>query len=69
MVVRGGREGHDPIDQEAATMAQFAQTADRLHPPKHFLDQFAFLLTDRVARMVGGAPVNCAMFLLRDVPA
>jgi hypothetical protein len=39
-------------------MAQFAETADRLHPPKALLDEFPSLLTEGIAAMAGGAAVD-----------
>src|SRR4249919_2750666 len=62
------RKGQDPVDQLAATMPQLAQPTDRLHPAEDLLDQFPFALTDRIARMTGGALVDArADILLRDM--
>src|SRR6266545_1862844 len=67
-VVGRCREGHDPIDKVAAAMAELAQTADRLQPAEDLLDQFPFLLTDRIARMPCGPLVDrAALDLLRDM--
>src|SRR4051794_30554898 len=67
-VVGGRGEGHDPIDQFAATVPQLAQPADGLHPAEDLLNQFPFALTDGVARMTGRAPVDArAGVLLRDM--
>ena len=60
MLYAAAREGEDPGDEWTATMAQFAETADGLHPAERLLDQFAFPLTDRVARMSRGASVDRA---------
>src|SRR6266850_5693399 len=67
-VVRRGGEGDDPIDEFATAMPELAQTADGLQPAKDLLDQFPFLLADRVAGMPRGPLVDrAAGNLLRDV--
>src|ERR1700692_2374353 len=61
-------EGHDPIDEFAATMPQLPQPADGLHPAEDLFDQLPFLLADQVAGMPRGATVHGAAFdLLCDV--
>ena len=50
-VVRRRGEGHDPIDEGAAAMAQLSQPAHRLHPAEDLLDQLPFLLADGIARV------------------
>src|SRR5262249_53747253 len=42
----------------AATVGRFAQTSDRLHPAKGFLDSFADRLADDITRLTGGARVE-----------
>src|SRR5258708_2085295 len=71
-VVRGVREGEDPTHFLAATMMQFAQPADRLPPAKAFFDELPFDLTDLVARVARGAPIDGTlgsrlMDVLRDM--
>src|SRR4029453_13126261 len=55
-----GRRGerHDPIHPFAAAVPQLAQAADGLHPAEDLLDQLPFALTDPIARMPCGAPVD-----------
>ena len=67
-VIDGRGERQDPIDQFAATVAQFAEQPDRFHPSERLLDQFPFPLTDHVARMPGRATIDGRVLgLLRDV--
>jgi hypothetical protein len=42
-----------------------AQAADGLHPAEDLLDQFPFLLADRIARMACRAAVNRLPFTFR----
>src|SRR6267142_659518 len=58
-VISRGREDEDPVDAFATAMAQLAQQADRLQPTEDLFDPFAFPLTDLIARMSGGATINC----------
>src|SRR5450759_552983 len=61
-------EGHDPIDEDAATMPQLPQAADGLHPAEDLFDQLPFLLADEVAGVPSGTAVDGAAFdLLRHV--
>src|ERR671935_608097 len=57
-IVDGGGERKGPLDAVPAAMPQFPQQADRLHPAKHFFDAFSRALTDRIARMARGAPID-----------
>src|SRR5882762_5223875 len=58
-VISRSREDEDPVDAFATAMAQLAQQADRLQPTEDLFDAFAFPLTDLIARMSGGATINC----------
>ena len=67
-VVGGRREGHDPIDERTAPMAQLPQSANRLQPAEDLLDQLPLPLTDLVTGMPCGPAVDGAVAdLLRDV--
>src|SRR5678815_2017950 len=67
-VVRRRREGDDPIDECPAAMAELAQPADRLQPPKDLFDQLPLLLADGIAGMPRGSLIDgAARDLLRDV--
>jgi hypothetical protein len=46
-------EHEEPLDQAAAAMPGFAQTADRLDPPEQFLDPLALDRADAIAGMPG----------------
>src|SRR5712691_509487 len=50
-VVRRRGEEKLPVHAGPATMMEFAETADRLHPAEDFFDPFAHALTDVVARV------------------
>src|SRR5574338_744144 len=54
-VVGGHREGEDPFDRRAAPVPQLAPQGHRLQPAEDLLDALALHLTDRIARMPGGA--------------
>src|SRR3982751_5262104 len=60
-VVRGGGERHVPIDDLAAAVAEFPQTANRLHPAEHLLDELAPLLAGRIAGMPRGPVIDGAL--------
>ena len=45
-------------DERSAPMVELPEAADRLHPAEALLDQFAFLLTDRIAAMSRRACVD-----------
>jgi len=51
-VVGGRGEGEDPRHEPAATVTQFPQTADSLHPTKRLLDEFSLPLTDGVRAQI-----------------
>src|SRR5436190_23016577 len=57
-VVRGGGEGEDPGDEWPTTMAELPEPADGLHPAEALFDQFAFPLTDGIARMARGPLID-----------
>src|SRR5262249_30371474 len=57
-VIRGCREGEDPVDPLAAAVAEFSQQSDGLHPAERLLDQLPFPLADCVARMPGRSRVD-----------
>src|SRR5688572_24475008 len=59
-VVRRRGEGEDPLDERPAAMAQLPKPPDGLHPAEALLDQLSLLLTDRVARVPGGSPIDGA---------
>src|ERR1700704_4718418 len=59
-VKRRGGEDEVPVDARAAAVSQLAHQTDRLHPAETLLDQLAFLLTDRIARMSGLARIDRA---------
>ena len=63
-VVRGGGEGHDPIDAFTAAVAQLPQPADGLHPAEDLLDQLPFPLTDCVAFRPGRPTVDRRVLVL-----
>ena len=48
-------------------MAQLAQSTHRLHPAKDLLDEFLFLLADRVSRVAGLPSLDGAGRFLRDM--
>ena len=54
-VVSCGGEDEHPVHSFSATMAQFAQQANRLQPTEDLFDPFALPLTDLVARVPRGA--------------
>lgn len=66
-VVHGGHEQELPFDLVGATMPQLAQSPDRLHPSKHFLDAFAMALTGLVPAMPRGAGIDRTPRALCDV--
>src|SRR6185369_11353454 len=57
-VVRRGGEDEVPVDPPTAAMAQLPEQADRFHPTKALLDEFALALTDRVAGMARGPGID-----------
>src|SRR3954453_12527980 len=57
-IVRRRTEGEDPGHQSTASVSQFSEAADRLHPAKGLFDELAFSLTDRVAAMARRPPIN-----------
>src|SRR3954466_10088465 len=66
-VVRGGGEGEDPADERTATVTQFPQAANGLHPAEYLFDQLAFALADLVSRVARGPRVDRAAAARRDV--
>src|SRR5581483_12470408 len=63
VVGRGGEEKL-PVHARPATVAEFAQPADRLHPAEDFLDAFARDLADGVAGVTRRPTVECPTLLL-----
>src|SRR5688572_18769181 len=57
-VVSGRGELEDPTHQLQATVARLTQQPDSLQPAKDLFHSFAFLLTNQIARMTGGAAIN-----------
>src|SRR5258705_8024182 len=57
-VVSCGGEDEDPVHSFSATMAQFAQQANRLQPTEDLFDPFALLLTDLVTLVPRGATID-----------
>src|SRR4030095_2850106 len=53
-----GREDEGPVASRVSAVPQLAQQTDGLHPAEALLDQIPLLLTDRVARMAGGAGID-----------
>ena len=67
-IVRRAGEGHDPVDARRAAMLQLPQPGDDLQPAEDFLNLLARPLTDRVALVPRGAPVDgAALGLLRHM--
>jgi len=68
-VVGGRDKGEHPADTLDATVAGFAQAAERPHPIEHLLDTLATAPAGRVAGMARGAAINdrTALVVLRDV--
>src|SRR5579884_762713 len=66
-VVGSQREGEHPSDPLHAAMASLAQAADRLEPTEYLLDAFAFLLTNRIARMTSSARIDNSGRFERDM--
>src|SRR5712692_10660438 len=65
-----GRRGEEklPVHAGPATMVEFAETADGLHPAEDFFDAFAHALTDVVAGVPCRPLVQSATVLFaRDV--
>src|SRR5208282_1687743 len=60
-------EGEHPTDAVDAAMASLAQAPDGLEPAEDFFHPFAFLLTNRVARMTSGALVDNTALLARKM--
>ncbi len=59
-VVRGARDGDDPIDSCGAPMLHFPQSGEVSWPAEHLLDYFARALADRVDLLARGAPIDGA---------
>jgi hypothetical protein len=59
-VVRRGCERHDPTHEFGASVPQFAQPTNGLHPPEHLLNQLPFPLTDGVPSVTRRAPIKVA---------
>ena len=57
-VVSGAREGEDPIHLTYATMSEFSQQRDRFQPAEAFFDALPFPLTDGIAWVPRGSPIN-----------
>jgi hypothetical protein len=66
-VVGRSSQCEDPADARLAAMAGLAQRGHGLEPAKHFFDALAPRLTQQVAGMPTGAPVDRAGRLLRHV--
>src|SRR5438045_7774932 len=71
-IERGRSEDERPIDAGSAAVPQLPQQADGLHPTEALLDQFSFLLTDRVAGMTGRTRIDrtaamCRLGILGDM--
>src|SRR5271165_2583825 len=64
-IVSGQRKGEHPAHSRQAAMASLAQPTHGLEPAEDLLHPFAFLLTNRVARLAGGAVVDSAALLAR----
>ena len=63
-VVGGTCKSEDPIHLTDSAMPQLAKQRDRLQPAKAFFDSLPFLLTNGIAWMARGAPINGAYLVV-----
>ncbi len=66
-VVDRQSKGEHPAHPCDSTMTSLAQSGDSFEPAEDLFDPFALALTYRVARMAGGAGIDRAVGLARDV--
>ena len=66
-VVRGFHDMRREFGTRQAAEAGFVQPSNHLHPPKDFFDPFPSALTERIARMPGGASIQARRVTVRDL--